>query len=140
MKCSNCGKTIPDGSEVCSFCQLPPDVELTPEDLAMAEELLKEMTPEMLDELQTAFDESGSAEEFANRVLVGPCPQCGSENTSRCEEDPEIDDASVGRCNDCGQLWCCFCDRLLDKSSPACKQCEEEFAELEKEWENEEQG
>jgi hypothetical protein len=70
----------------------------------MAEELLKEMPSEMLEELQTAFNESGSAEEFANRIMVGQCPRCDSENTSHYEDDPEIEDPSVGRCHDCGQL------------------------------------
>ncbi|HKD37250.1 MAG TPA: hypothetical protein VKB78_10625, partial [Pirellulales bacterium] len=73
MKCSKCGKTIPSGKDLCVSCEIDEGDEMTPEDLAMAEELFKEMTPEMLEELQTAFDASSSAEEFANRIMVGSC-------------------------------------------------------------------
>jgi hypothetical protein len=139
MKCSICGKPIPEGSDVCSFCHMPDDTELTAEDLAIAEQLFKEMTPEMLDELQTAFQQSNSAEEFANRVLVGPCPKCGSEKTWHCGEDPEIDDISVGRCQQCGHLWCTLCDKPLDKSSPICEACDQEWEELDEEWDDEEE-
>src|ERR1700756_1067247 len=124
MKCSKCGKTIPSDKSLCVACEMDDDIDMMPEELAMAEELLKEMTPEMLDELKSAFNESGSAEEFANRIMVGPCPKCGSDNTSHWGDDPEIDDISVSRCKECGQLWCSLCEKPLDKSSPICKQCE----------------
>ena len=51
---------------------------------------------------------------------------CRSENTGDCEHDPEINDILVGRCFDCGQLWCTECDRLLKKDCPSCECWEED--------------
>jgi hypothetical protein len=137
MKCPNCGKKIPDAAAVCQFCELAVGSEPTAAEIAMVEEMLTQMDPEMIQELQTAFEESGTAEEFANRLLVGDCPKCGSHETGNCGSDPEIDDPSVGRCFKCGQLWCTFCDKLLEKSSPVCTDCEEMWDEQE-DWEDDE--
>jgi methionyl-tRNA synthetase len=57
-----------------------------------------------LDELRAAFETSGTADEFADRILVGDCPKCGSQDTGNCEADPEIENLLVGRCYQCGQL------------------------------------
>jgi len=29
-------------------------------------------------------------DEFANTIMVGLCPECGSENTINCENEPSI--------------------------------------------------
>jgi hypothetical protein len=78
------------------------------------------MPPETLAELGEAMNDSASAEEFANRIMVGPCPSCGSEQTANCEEDPEINEPLVGRCYDCGQLWCTECGKALERKAFQC--------------------
>ncbi len=78
------------------------------------------MPPEVLAELGEAMRQSAGAEEFANRILVGPCPNCGSEQTGDCEADPEINDLLVGRCYECGQLWCTECGNALTRKNLQC--------------------
>ena len=81
--------------------------------------LLQTMNPEMANELFKLAQSCESADEFADMVMIGPCPQCDSDDTDDCEDDPEIDDPCVGRCSDCGQLWCCDCDELFDDAKAA---------------------
>ena len=79
---------------------------------------------------------------FVNQFLVGDCPKCGSPNTHDCEAltfeqsplDPkelirtgsdcgvamEIDDITVGHCDDCDYLWCLECGSQLYVDSPNC--------------------
>jgi hypothetical protein len=75
--------------------------------------MLAAMSPELVNELRDAFEKSSTGEEFVNRVMVGECPKCGSSDTGDCEDDPEIDNPCIGRCFDCGQLWCCDCEELF---------------------------
>jgi hypothetical protein len=90
------------------------------EEAAAVMELLVQMPPDVLGELSDAMRESASAEEFANRIMVGPCPSCGSARTGDCDADPEINDPLVGRCFECGQLWCCECGKTLTRENPHC--------------------
>ena len=53
------------------------------------------------------------AERFVNNLMVGDCPSCGSPDTRDCAEDPNIDDACIGRCLSCGAFWCAECGVLL---------------------------
>jgi transcription elongation factor Elf1 len=78
------------------------------------------MPPEALDELRTAFSNSETAEDFVDRIFVGDCPKCGSEETGNCDADPEIEELLVGRCYRCGQLWYTECGGLLERDSPSC--------------------
>ncbi len=129
MQCLNCGKTIPDTAKICRFCEAPVEEGPTREEEQAIRKMLKEMPPEALDELRAAFKGSGTAEEFANRLMIGPCPKCGSLETGDCEDDPEIGEILVGRCYKCGQLWCTECGRLLDRKAPSCKCWAEEGEE-----------
>jgi len=126
MRCLNCGKKIPDKAKICRFCEVPVSEGPTKEEEQAVREVLNQMPPEALDELRAAFESSGTAEEFANLIMVGPCPKCDSRNTSDCDNDPEIDNILVGRCYDCGQLWCTECEQLLDRKAPSCECWEED--------------
>lgn len=123
MKCWSCGKTIPDDAQACRYCEAPRTEAVTPEDIAAVEQMLGGMSPDVLAELQQAFEASADGEDFVNRIMVGDCPQCGSAETSDCEDDPEIADICVGRCFSCGQLWCLDCGRIFTKGQSACPQC-----------------
>jgi hypothetical protein len=129
MRCWNCGKTIPADAKACRFCEATIEPQPTAEEEDIVRNMLREMAPEAMPELQSAFEESTTAEEFANRIMVGDCPQCGSADTSDCENDPEIVDPTVGRCFECGQLWCIECGGLLQADDPFCEQCD-----LDDEW------
>ena len=117
---------IPDKAKVCGFCEAAVENEPTAEEEEVVRDLLDQMPPEALEELRAAFAGSGTAEEFVDRIFVGDCPKCGSEETGNCQSDPEIEELLVGRCYQCGQLWCTECDRLLEQDSPSCECWEEE--------------
>jgi hypothetical protein len=79
---------------------------------------------------------------FLNEFLVGECPRCGSINTHDCEAEHEeinpynpretiksgsscgvaleVDDITVGHCDDCDYLWCLECGSELTLDSPVC--------------------
>ena len=130
MRCWNCGKTIPDKAKACRFCEAAVQPEPTDEEQAVAREMLDQMDPEAMQELQAALGESETAEEFVNRIFVGDCPKCGSTETGDCENDPEIGELLVGRCYQCGQLWCTECLQLLKPDAPHCE-CWDEDVDLE---------
>jgi len=83
--------------------------EPSPEEEAAAASMLAAMNPDIVAQIRKIFDQSETGEEFVNQIMVGDCPQCGSSKTGDCENDPEIDDPCVGRCFECGQLWCLDC-------------------------------
>jgi hypothetical protein len=121
MKCLNCHKTIPDTAKICQFCEAPIEEGPTEEEQQAILEILEQMPPEALDELRTAFAGSATAEDFANLLMTGACPKCGSLETGDCDADPEIGEILVGRCFQCGQLWCTECGQLLDRKAPSCE-------------------
>jgi hypothetical protein len=121
MHCMNCGKQIPDDAQHCEFCEAIVEPELPEEAMLAVQDILEQMDPDVLDALRQHAGRSATADEFANRILVGVCPACGSEDTGDCEQDPDIDSILVGRCFGCGQLWCTECDRLLQKGQPVCQ-------------------
>ena len=109
MKCWSCAKDISDDAKFCPHCEAQAEPEPTEEEKAVVAEILGTFSPELMGEIQQAFKASGSGEEFVNRIMVGDCPQCGSASTGDCENDPELEDPCIGRCFDCGQLWCLDC-------------------------------
>jgi hypothetical protein len=126
MRCWNCGREIPEAVRACQFCEAAVEPEPSEEEKEAVRELLGQIPPEALEELRSAFQQSATAEEFADRILVGECPQCGSLETGNCENDPEIGELLVGRCFQCGQLWCTECGRLLEPDSASCACWQEE--------------
>ncbi len=97
-----------------------------------------ESLPEDVKEaLKKAIEESTAADvdQFISEIFVGDCPECGSSNTSDCEEIPEIEDVTVGLCMNCGYLWCTECERHLDKGIVCvhweiCEKCDVEKNEF----------
>jgi hypothetical protein len=121
MRCWNCGKKIPDDAKACGFCEAAMQDEPSEEEKELVRGLLEEMPPEALEELTAAMQDSATAEEFADSIFVGDCPKCGSEDTGNCESDPEIGELVVGRCYQCGQLWCTLCGKLLTLEAHTCE-------------------
>lgn len=115
--CWSCGKPVPKTAVHCPHCEAEVE-ELPSEELqAEAMQLLSQMDPSLIAMFQVIAEQSTSGEDFVNRVMIGPCPRCDSDSTMDCENDPEIDDPCIGRCGDCGLLFCSDCDELF--GSPA---------------------
>jgi hypothetical protein len=127
MRCFHCRKPIPDDAERCQFCG--ESTKFTAEEEQIAQQLMDQMDPETVEQFEALLQQCGTADEFVNAVLIGDCPACGSSSTNGCQDDPEIADPSVGRCLDCGQLWCPFCERLLTKAAPSCDCLDEMLAD-----------
>jgi hypothetical protein len=121
MQCRNCLRTIPDTAKMCQFCEASVEEEPTEEQQEFLREMIEQATAEVLDTVDEARAKGLTAEEIANRVLSGECPKCGSEETGSCEDDPELGDACVSRCYECGQLWRTVCHRLLESNAPSCE-------------------
>jgi hypothetical protein len=120
MRCWNCGHKVTKKAKVCGHCEADLTEAPTAEEAAAVMELLGQMPPDILAEMGEVMSKTGSAEEFANLIMVGPCPKCESEETGDCEADPEINDLLVGRCYECGQLWCTECGKELTRENPHC--------------------
>jgi hypothetical protein len=68
---------------------------------------------------------------FVSRIMVGPCPRCGNQNTHDCFYDEEeyhpelgecplikaIDDPIVGHCEECDNVFCIECAKVITASS-----------------------
>ena len=89
MRCWNCGKSDPETAKVCQFCEAAVEAGADGGGEGTGRGLLTQCCRERW-RLQAAFEQSETAEDFANRILVGDCPQCGSTETGNCENDPEI--------------------------------------------------
>jgi hypothetical protein len=126
MRCWNCNRDIPPTAKACVHCEAPVMEEPTAEEMEAACALLEQMPPEVAAEFQQLFLESDTAEEFADRIMVGNCPACDSHNTGNCANDPDIGELLVGRCFNCGQLWCTECCRLLEPQAAVCPCWEED--------------
>ncbi|HUY32388.1 MAG TPA: hypothetical protein VMV69_06375 [Pirellulales bacterium] len=120
MRCWNCGKRLRVKAKHCAYCEAAVESAPKKEEIEAVLEFMKEFPPDAMEELLAAFEGSKTAEEFADHILVGQCPNCGSMDVGNCEADPEIEELLVGRCFQCGQLWCTECRRLLERDSPTC--------------------
>jgi hypothetical protein len=121
MRCWNCGKRLRAKAKHCAYCEAVVESAPKKEEIDAVLEVLGQMPPEAMEEFRAAFEGSKTAEEFADRILVGDCPSCGGTDVGNCEADPEIEELLVGRCYQCGQLWCIECRRLLTRDEPTCK-------------------
>jgi hypothetical protein len=126
MRCWNCGRKVTKKAKICEHCEADLTQTPTPEEEAAVMELLGQMPPDVLAELGQAMESSTTAEEFANLIMVGPCPSCGSDDTGDCDADPEINELLVGRCYDCGQFWCTECGNALTRDNLHCDCWEED--------------
>jgi len=52
---------------------------------------------------------------FVQAVMVGGCPECGSENTYDCENNPLLEDNTIGHCLECETYWCLECGYVFEK-------------------------
>lgn len=111
--CWSCDRKLPQYAVRCMHCEAKVEDAPGPEEAEMLMEFLGDMDPSLMDEIRRMAMESESGDDFVNRLMVGPCPTCDSDDTGDCENDPEIDDPCIGRCFECSQLFCCDCDELF---------------------------
>jgi hypothetical protein len=120
MRCWDCGRAVSEKARVCGHCEADLAEAPSAEAAAAVMELLERMPADLRAQLNEAMTESASALEFANRIMVGRCPNCGSEQTGDCDADPEINEILVDRCYECGQLWCGQCGNALTRECLYC--------------------
>ncbi len=84
--------------------------------------------------LDAARDSDVSEDEFIRMMLVGDCPNCGSENTMSCDELEGVEDPTLARCAQCGYTWCLECGSAVTGETcehwQFCDRCEEEKDEF----------
>jgi hypothetical protein len=120
MRCWNCNHKVTRKARVCWHCEVDLTQAPSAEEAAAVLDLLEQMPADDLAELGDAMSKSATAEDFANLIMVGACPSCESEQTGDCDADPEINELLVGRCYECGQLWCTECGDKLTRTNLHC--------------------
>jgi hypothetical protein len=122
--CWSCDQKLPKDAVRCLHCEAKVEDAPQPEDAAMLMELLGDMDPALMNEMRQMAMECETGDDFINRLMIGECPKCESDNTGNCENDPEIEDPCVGRCFDCGQLFCCDCEeQFVDQKVAVAHDC-----------------
>lgn len=129
MRCWNCLHELPATARRCPHCEAAVVDQPGADELAAAREIFEMLPPEALTELQRFAARSETAEEFADSILVGDCPKCESSQTGNCENDPEIGELLVGRCFECGYLWCTMCDQPLQPGKTVCECWDEDWGD-----------
>jgi hypothetical protein len=86
------------------------------------------------------LDDLLERDEFVRDIMVGACPNCGSENVCDCESYPllELDDSTVGHCLDCETYWCLECGYVFERIEKGiecphwaiCAECSQEHGYL----------
>ena len=80
------------------------------------------------------LDELLERDEFVRAIMLGACPRCGSENTYGCENNPLLEDDTIGHCLDCDTYWCLECGYVFESVEKGvecphwdiCEQCADE--------------
>ncbi|MHB8894239.1 MAG: hypothetical protein ACYC99_03555 [Candidatus Geothermincolia bacterium] len=117
--------------------QMPPNIRQAFDDAAGASGMPRDDFIEGILEQIGEDDQplSPEDEEFLRAVFVGDCPDCASGKTLSGDEIEQIDDPTVGYCEDCGLLWCLECGMYIDAGSvcghwDVCDECPEEKDEF----------
>lgn len=91
-------------TNLCETCKKQPECF---EKGIFARESCTEYEPLPLDQLL-------ERDEFVRGIMVGSCPKCGSEDTYDCENNPLLEDNTVGHCLDCETYWCLECGYVFE--------------------------
>ena len=132
MNCWNCGYPIETGSKVCRRCESDQTEheDIDPEALQDAAANLESIAPGTLESLRELASKHDTTEDLVNAVFVGECPQCNSTKVGDCDDDPDYSNPFLGRCFNCGNVWCTECGYTLKKDEKQCPAEEEHFADL----------
>ncbi len=117
--------------------RMPENIRRAFEDAAGSSGMTRDAFMEgILDRFDAEGEElSPDEEEFLRAVFVGDCPDCGSAKTVSGDEIEQIDDPTVGYCEECGLLWCVECGMQIPAGSECghwdvCEECGEEKDEF----------
>jgi len=132
MNCWNCGYVIEPNTKVCRRCEADQTEhdDIDPESVKEVVALAESISPGLLDTLQQLADGHDTAEDFANAILIGPCPECGSEKVGDCDSDPDYENPLLGRCFSCGHVWCPDCGYKIKPGEKKCPDEDEHFSDL----------
>jgi hypothetical protein len=116
---------------------MPPNVRRAFEEAVDSSGMPREDFIEKLLEQVASKDEAltGEDEEFLRTMFVGDCPDCGGSRTFSGDEIEELDDPTVGYCDECGLLWCLECGMFITEGNicphwDVCEECKEEKDEF----------
>jgi hypothetical protein len=117
------------------FEQMPGDLKAAFESAVAASGKSKEEFVEGLWDEIAHEEPADDEDELLRSIFVGDCPECGSTKTFSGDEVEQIDDPTVGYCEDCGLLWCLECKLGLDAGTECghwdvCEECSEEKDEF----------
>jgi hypothetical protein len=117
--------------------QMPDNIRRAFEDAVSSSGMSREeFVDGLLEQLASEASPLSAEEEEILRPMVAPdCPDCGSKRTFSGDEIEQIDDPTVGYCEECGLLWCLECDLYIEagKTCPhheICDACPEEKDEF----------
>lgn len=76
--------------------------------------------------------------ELMEAVMAKACPECGSENYRDSEDNPLLEDDTIGHCLDCGIYWCLDCGYVFESVEEGmkcphweiCADCSDEYGYL----------
>jgi len=122
MNCWNCGYVVEENTKVCRRCEADQTGHegVDPEALKDTASQLESIAPGAIEALRELAGQHGTAEDFANAILVGNCPECGSYKVGDCDDDPDYHNTFLGRCFACGNVWCTECGYKLKKGEKKC--------------------
>jgi hypothetical protein len=74
-------------------------------------------------------------DKVVRELIVGACPICLGKNTYDCENNPLLQDISIGHCLDCETYWCLDCGyifHVVEKGTSCphwdiCNQCPDQL-------------
>lgn len=74
-------------------------------------------------------------DKVVREFMVGACPRCSGENTYDCENNPLLENITVGHCLDCETYWCLECSyifKVVEKEATCphwdiCNRCPKEL-------------
>ncbi|MBN2168659.1 MAG: hypothetical protein JW738_05395 [Actinobacteria bacterium] len=95
------------------------------------EEFMNNLPDEAIEIFEKAVAGGMSEEELMREIFIGDCPKCSSKNVFSGDEIEDIDDATVGFCEDCGFIWCMECGFPLEHGEECghwevCEECGED--------------
>ncbi len=132
MKCPNCLKEMPENANICRWCETDVREHMPPcqETRDAINEFIADLPVEQIEHLDQLHRECETAEDFANAILVGNCPACGGTKVGDCDEDPDYMNSFLGRCFECGAVWCTECEHVLGDNEKECPRFDEHMEEL----------
>jgi len=117
------------------FEQMPEDLKEAFNSAVVASGKSKDEFVEGLWEEIASEEGTDDEDELLRSIFVGDCPECGSARTLSGDEIDEVEDPTLGFCQDCGLLWCLECKMGVEAGEECghwevCESCSEDKDEF----------